>query len=246
MAAGRALGRPLLDKGDYQVSPTRRGLVYRNDLTLGPAEAFQWMPAGEANLLSFDAARRSFDCVSALRVMRPDGADQVLPLRPSANCSVVLPAAADVFLLASVAGPATSGHAEHAPRAGGLALLGAAAFIRDGTTRIELEWRVEAPPHSALAFIPRLKDASGALLLDSIFPSRGAKRSYPMIWPLVDDLASGLSLKRGRTLRQTFLLRRAPKALAPGAVLELDAFELALAGNAMPLGTMTVPLSVER
>lgn len=244
MAAGRALGRPLLDKGDYQVSPTRRGLVYRNDLTLGPAEAFQWMPAGEANLLSFDAARRSFDCVSALRVMRPDGADQVLPLRPSANCSVVLPAAADAFLLASVPGLPARGRAD-APRAGGLALLGAAVAVQGDATEIALEWRVEKTPRAVVAFIPRLKDASGRLLLDSIFPSRGVKRPYPMIWPLVDDLAAGLRLKPGQTLRQTFLLARPAKPLE-AAFLELDAFEISPAGSAMPLGMVTVPASFRR
>ena len=40
-------------------------------------------------------------------------------------------------------------------------------------------------------------DASGNLLLDSVFPSRGGKRPYPMIWPLIDDLASSLHLRAG-------------------------------------------------
>lgn len=235
MAAGRALGRPFLDKGDYEVSPTRRGIVYHNDLSIGPAESFFWLPAGEVNLLSYDASARRFDGVCSLRVEDPDGSARDLSLRPSPGCAAALPAAAEVSLLSSSRGPA-------AP-AGGPALLRAKAVVRGETTVLELVWRVDDPPASALAYIPRVKDASGALVLDAVFPSRGAKRPYPMIWPLVDDLAAGLGLERGRTLRQTFALRRAPKTLGPGAVLELDAFAVAPTGSAVPLGTSTIPLS---
>jgi len=245
MAAGRAVGRADLSRGDYQLSPTRRGIVYTNDLTLGPAEAFHWMPAAEANLLSYDPAKRAFTCVSGLDVDRPDGAKQRLSLRPNADCALILPAAADAALLDSVPGPAARARAD-APRAGGLSLLGASASVRGGTTALELEWLVETPPSTVLGFIPRLKNAEGKLILDAVFPSRGGKRPYPMIWPLIDDLASGLRLKPGKTLRQTFLLRRAPKAQGPGVVLELDAFEIAPGGHAVFLGTVTVPVSFAR
>ena len=67
-----------------------------------------------------------------------------------------------------------------------------------------------------------------------------------MIWPLVDELAQGLRLKNGQTLRQQFLLRRVPKTIAPVATLELETFEIAPAGNALPLGTATVPLTFKR
>lgn len=241
MAAGRALGRPRLDKGDYQASPTRRGLVFRNDLTLGPAKDFFWMPAAEADMLSYDPAKRSFTCVSALRVERPDGRAQDLPLR-TPGCPTVLPMAAEVSLLAAAAEPPASAGAG-APRAGGLALLGAAVEIEDGRTRLTLDWAVESPPGTVLAFIPRLLDAEGRLLLDTVFPSRGAKRPYPMIWPLVDDLAPALRLKPGLRLRQTFLIRRAAGSVPPGAALELEAFEIAPAGNALPLGTVRAPVS---
>lgn len=245
MAAERELGAPLHEKGDYQFSPTRRGGVFRNDLSIAPASNFRWLPAGEANVLAFDAAQRSFACVAALSVERPDGRTELLPLRPAAGCSLVLPAVAEVFLLDSVQGPAARVRPD-APRAGGLALLDAAAAAQGGSTRLELEWRVDAAPRATMAFIPRLKDAAGAPVLDAVFPSRGAKRPYPMIWPLVDDLASGLRLKPGRTLRQTFLLRRPAPSLAPGAVLELDVYEITPAGDAVPLGTVTVPVSLKR
>ena len=65
-AAARALGRPL-DNGDNEASPTRRGVVYYNDLTLLPAEYFRWIPATEVNLTSFDAANRAFTCVFSAR-----------------------------------------------------------------------------------------------------------------------------------------------------------------------------------
>lgn len=245
MAAERELGAPLHEKGDYQFSPTRRGGVFRNDLSIAPASTFRWLPAGEANVLAFDAAKRSFACVAALSVELPDGRTEVLPLRPAASCSMVLPVAAEVFLLDSVQGAAARVRPD-APRAGGLALLGASAAAQGEATRLELEWRVDAAPRAAIAFIPRLKDASGAPVLDAVFPSRGTKRPYMMIWPLVDDLASGLGLKPGRTLRQTFLLRRPAPGLAPGAVLELDAYDISPSGGAVPLGTVTVPVSLKR
>lgn len=245
MAAGRALGRPPLDSGDYQFSPTRRGGVYRNDLSIAPAGVFRWIEAGEADLLVYDAATRSFPCASALRVESADGRKRDLPLRPNVACSLIRPVMAEVSLLASVAGPPARG-ADGARRVGSLVLLGAAVGVEADRTRVTLEWRVEATPRAVLAFIPRLKDAGGALLLDSIFSSRGVERPYPMIWPLVDDLAPGLGLKPGRTLRQTFLLRRTVKGLAPGAFLELDVFEIAPAGGAVALGTVSVPVAPER
>lgn len=235
MAAARALGRPQLDRGDYSVSPTRRGVVYHNDLSISPPEAFFWLPASEVNLLSYDAPSRRFDCVSSLRVENPDGSTNDLSLRPNAGCRTASPATAEVSLLSSSAGPEAKG--------GGPALLRAKAAVKGGTTVLELAWRVETPPGATLAYLPRIKDASGAVVLDAVFPSRGAKRPYPMIWPLVDDLAPGLGLKRGRTLLQTFALRRAPKSLGPGAVLELDAFTIGPTGAAAPLGTSTIPLS---
>jgi len=241
-AAGRALGRPELDNGDYQASPTRRGILYRNDLTIGPAESFRWLPAAEADLLSFDAGKREFNCVSALRVERPDGAREELPLRPNADCSSVVDMAADAYLIASAAGPARAARAA-APLVGGLALLRAAAYSQGNTTTLELEWRVEAPPEAPLALIPRLKDVSGNLLLDAVFPSRGAKRPYPMVWPLIDDLARDLGLKRGQTLRQTFLLRLAAPPPSPGTALELDVFTITPAGTASPLGSVTAPVA---
>lgn len=242
-AAGRALARPL-DKGDNEASPTRRGLLYINDLTLLPAEYFRWLPAAEANIISFDASKRSFACAAALRVEGPDGVGRDLPLRPNAGCSSILPVAADVVLLDSVPGPAKSA-APGAPRAGGLTLLSASASARGQNTALTVEWRIETAPRATIAFIPRLKDDSGGLLLDAVFPSRGGGRPYPMIWPLVDDLAPGLALTPGRTLRETFLLR---KALGPAssATLELDAYEIAPAGGAVPLGTVTVPVSLKR
>lgn len=245
MAAGRALGRPPLLNGDYELSPTRRGVLFRNDLSIAPASTFRWLPAGEANLLAFDPANRSFACVSALRVERPDGRSEELPLRPNAGCSTVRPAPAEVYLDSSAAGSARGARPD-APRVGGLALLGAAAAVRGEMTVLELEWRVDASPRATMAFVPLLKDASGTVLLDAVFPSRGPKHRYPMIWPLVDDLAAGLALKPGRTLRQTFLLRRPAAGLSAGAVLELDAYEISPTGGAVPLGSATVPVSVKR
>ena len=110
-------------------------------------------------------------------------------------------------MASSSPGPTERANAD-APRAGGLALLGAVASVHAETTSLELQWQIEAPPRSVLAFIPRLKDSDGNLLLDSIFPSRGTERPYQMIWPLVDDIAMGLHLKPGQSLRQTFLLAR--------------------------------------
>ncbi len=244
MAAGRAWKRPI-EIGDNQLSPTRRGVVYANDLTLLPEADFRWLPAAQANLLAYDPSRRSFSCVAALSVAGPAGPSRELRLRPNAGCTMVLPAAADTLLLSSEARPAPRG-VPGASKAGGLALLGASAAIQGGATVLELEWKIETPPAGTLAFIPRLKDSAGRLILDAVFPSRGAKRPYPMIWPLIDDLAAGLSLKPGQGLRQTFALRRVPAGLTSGAVLELDAFKIAPDGRAAPLGTVTAPLSIKR
>ena len=244
-SAGRALGRPGMSDGDYQVTPTRRGVVYLNDLTLGPAEGFRWIPAAEVSLLSFDAEKRAFNCVSALSVERPDGLKADLPLHPGANCSSILSMPAEASLLASAPGASSHGGTGES-HAGGLVPLRARVSVEKESTRLDLDWRVEIPPKTTVAFIPRLKDEEGSLLLDSVFPSRGVKRPYPMIWPLVDDLAPELHLKPGQTLSQTFLLRRAAKGLEPGAVLELDVFEISPAGKALPRGTASIPVSLTR
>ena len=232
MAAGRALGTPMLNAGDYQLSPTRRGVVYLNDLSVGPPETFRWLPAASANLLVYEAATRSFACASALSVSEPGGAVRRLDLRANRDCARVEPVIADVSLAASSAGPA-------APSS-----LSAAASIHGDVTTLELVWRVDRIPRAPLAFLPRVEDASGKLLLDTVFPSRGAKRPYPMVWPLVDDLAPGLPLRLGGALRQTWRIRRAPSSLPAGAVLKLDVFEISPAGVPARLGSMTAPLAL--
>lgn len=241
MAAGRAVGRPGLEHGDYQVSPTRRGVVYRNDLSIGPASAFRWLPAAEANVLSYDPAARSFACAAALAVKVPAGLEHRLALRPNRDCELVLPVEADSFLVASIPGPKASARPD-APRAGPLSLLSAAASAEEGATALDLEWRVEAPPASVVAFLPRIKDASGRVLLDAVFDRRAGRSSYRTIQPLVDDALPGHGLTGGRTLRQRFLLRRAWTEPGPGAVLELEAYEISPSGAAVPLGTVSAVL----
>lgn len=241
LAAGRALGQQSPIDGDYNFSPTRRGAIFCNDLSIAPAEAFRWLPASKANLLSFDLAKRSFSCVSAVRVRSPDGSQSDLPLRPNADCAMTLPMDADAYLVSSTAGAPRPGRS--GPRAGGLSLLEASVSAMGAATRLDLVWRVETSPLSTIAFIPRLEDASGALLLDSVFLSRGAKRPYPKIWPLVDDIAPGLNLKKGQTLRQSFLLARDLGKPAPGAILQLDAYEISTDGRGASLGRTRSPVS---
>lgn len=241
MAAGRALGRPGLEDGDYSLSPTRRGVVYRNDLSIGPASGFRWLPATEANVLLYDEGKRSFDCAGAMLVKNPDGSSNMLGFRGSPSCTVVKSAEANAALLFSIPGPAARAAAT-APRAGGLSLIGAAASADGDATLLDLEWRVESSPAATMAFIPRIKDASGQILLDAIFPSKAGRARYDTICPLVDDLASALKLSPGKTLRQRFALRRTWKDPGPDAVLELEAFEFAPSGGAVPLGTVRAAL----
>lgn len=241
MAAGRAVGRPGLEHGDYQLSPTRRGVVYRNDLSIGPASAFRWLPATDANVLSYDPASRSFACATALAVKVPGGLEHRLALRANRECEFVLPMEADAFLVASIPGPKAAPR-PNAPRAGALALLGAEASAEGGATALDLEWRVEAAPSSVVAFLPRIKDASGRTALDAVFDRRAGRGSYPTIQPLVDDALLGLGLAAGRTVRQRFLLRRAWTDPGPEAVLELEVFEISPSGAAVPQGTVTVVL----
>lgn len=241
MAAGRAVGRPGLEHGDYQASPTRRGVVYRNDLSIGPASAFRWLSAAEANLLSYDAAARSFACAAAWAVRVPGGLEHRVALRGGPGCELVLPVEADAFLVASIPGPKAPAHAD-APRAGDLSLLGAAASGEDGATALDLEWRVEAPPASVVAFLPRIKDASGRVLLDAVFDRRAGRSSYRTIQPLVDDALPALGLAAGRTLRQRFVLRREWRDPGAGGVLELEAYAISPSGGAVSLGTVTAVL----
>ncbi len=245
MSAGRALGRNLNDRGDYQATPTLRGIVFANDLTLLPAASFRWMPAAEANLLSYEATKQSFTCAASFRVRMPNGAYRVLPLRSNPDCAAIIETEADAALLVSAPGARAEGRPIAGPFAG-LSLLRAEATVRGTATVIELEWRVEIPPTKVLAFIPRLKDASNRLILDTVFPARNTSRPYPVIWPLVDDLAAGLPLRAGGTLRQTFNINREAQPLAPGGRMELDVFEIAPAGNALLHGTIDVPLAIKR
>lgn len=240
-AAGRALGRRPLKIGDYEVTPTAHGIVYFNDLTLMPASNFQWVPAADANILRYDKSGHRFECVSALDVELPDGTESALALRGAPSCPNRIHMTADAFLLSSVPGP----HARRVavgPTVAGLRLIAANGYSSDGTTRLKLDWEIEKAPHGPLAFIVRIKNASGETILDGIFPARGTKRPYPIVWPLVDDSPFLPSLERGRSLSQTFLVRRSVR-LEPAAVLELDAYHLQPGGRSLPAGTLVVPLS---
>jgi hypothetical protein len=241
-AAGRALGQAPLKIGDYEATPTRHGLVYFNDLTLMPASYFHWVSGEASNLLAYDAGAGVFRCASSLSVRLPDGSSREEPLRGGADCTARVPMDADAFLESSISvrsAPAPRA----APRAAGLILAGARASVVAGVTRLELAWTVEKPPRGTLAFLFRVKDASGRIVLDGVFPSRGARRPYPMIWPLVDDEAPALRLAAGAGLRQIFLVRRAA-ALGAGSILELDAYELDGDGRAVAAGGLAFPLAV--
>lgn len=242
-SAGLALDRPRLETGDNTASPTRRGLLYSNDLSLLPAEAVRWIPASAANVISYDPARRAFACVSALRVTLPDGSSTSLPLRPNPNCAPVFPMTADVVLLSSRQGPPPLRPAKRA-RAGGLTPLSASVAVRGATTSLELVWRIDSTPEKTLGFIPRIRDAEGRVTLDAVFASRPGNAGRPMIWPLVDDLAPTMGLKPGRTLSETFLLNRAPASPLLGSVLELDVFEFEADGRAASLGSLSLPLGL--
>lgn len=126
-----------------------------------------------------------------------------------------------------------------AARAGGLALARASASVEGKATRLTLEWRAQDARSGTLALVPRFLDSSGRPVLDAVFPSPGGRRPYPMLWPLVDDLAPALS--RGQGLRQVFLLGRAPSGEA--ARLELDLYDLEPGVPARPLGRVSAPLS---
>lgn len=240
-AAGRALGRPPLKIGDYEVTPTARGVVYFNDLTLMPASNFQWVPAADANVLLYDQAARRFECVGTLDLDLPDGSARALALRGAASCPERVRMSADAFLASSSPGPRPRG-ARSLPPVAGLRLVSAEASALGGSTLLKLGWEVDTPPEGPLAFVVRVKNASGETVLDGVFPARGTKRPYPVIWPLVDDSPFLPSLARGRGLAQAFLIRRAPR-LEPGAVLELDAYRLQAGGRSLPAGTLAFPLS---
>jgi hypothetical protein len=98
-----------------------------------------------------------------------------------------------------------------------------------------------SPSTNTWVFVPRLKDAAGATVLDSVFPHKMRKGSYPVLWPLVDDLSAGLGLRPGQSLRHVFHVRKTPSG-AP-ATLELDAYELMLHGLPRHIGTLSRPLA---
>jgi hypothetical protein len=234
LAAGRALSqRP--PQGDYAPVPAGRGFVYLSDLSSHSTGDFHWMPAERSDLLVFDTDKRRFDCAAALMLRLPGGGRSDLPLRPS-QCAAQPTLEADAALLESRA-HAPSRAPSASPSVGGLALRSARLSTSGETSVLTLEWTVEAAPPARLALVPRLRGADGTLVLDSVFPRRSGKGSYPLLWPLVDD--SGAA-KNGRGLRQRFALRKLPAA--PAATIELELFALQPGAQARRLGRVEARL----
>lgn len=256
MAAARELGRELV--GDYQAAPTRRGIVYYNDLSISPASGARWIPAEKVNLLSYEGSNRSFECAAALTLLEPGGGRRILPLRSSPLCTATVDVAQEVALLESRVLPASAPLARPEK---GIALARAEVRTRGRTTLLTLFWAVGEPPVKVVSIIPRLTNKSGAPMLDSIFPypskpaarnfflesffrSHNPERPYPMLWPLVDDLAPFSRAKPGQILRQVFELRKEVAGSDVHGTLDVDLFEYEPSGTALSSGHFSVPVTV--
>ena len=240
-AAGRALGRPSLERGDRLAVPTRGGLVFANDLSVVSPDAFRWIPAAEANLISYDPASRSFACATALNLELPDGTRENLPLRANRACAAIPDVLLETVLIDSRRIVAVAPRAGSS-RAADLTLLNAVATVSSRVIRLQFDWRVEKAPAQVLAFVPSLRDAAGAQVLDAVYPNRGAGHE-PVLWPLVDDKARRMRLKPGDGLRQIFEMRRRTASGAPKA-LDLLVFEIDTEGYARPAGRISIPIAV--
>ncbi|MDX6769817.1 MAG: hypothetical protein SF051_09815 [Elusimicrobiota bacterium] len=234
LAAGRALGVDL-QRGDYGPTPTRAGILYFNDLSVFPADAFNWTPASGAAVLVFDGATRGFACAASLELELPGGGERRLDLRPgpcAARPRMRLEAA---LIESSLARPARPDAA--APRAGPLTLRAATLAARGDSTEIALEWSVTGSSLPVLAIVARGLDAADSVVLDPVFPRRSGKGSYPVLWPLVDDAAHRGLPAAGAVLRQRFALRKAPTAAV--ARLELTVYALEPGTRPRRLGIVT-------
>ncbi len=254
IAAGREL-RHQIEAGDYEFSPTRHGLLDGNDLSVYPVGAFHWIPAQDANVISYDNGSGKFECVRALELTTPGGEKQELPLRRSRGCTANLPISLRSALVNSSVLRRTA-RKGNAPT-----LLRAAMTSYTATTTITLEWRLGQPPNGPLAVVPRLTGPDGRLLLDAIFPSvdapaprnrlreavslaRNPVRPYPVLWPLVDDEAPHEHILPGDVLKQVFTLRKPIPGSAARGMLTADLFEIE--GSARKLGSFSVPVTIKR
>lgn len=254
LAAARVLGRPSL-VGDYSVSPTRTGIVYYNDLSIVPANAFNWLPAANVNLVSYDENSSSFQCAAMLSLQEPGGGQRELPLRPSRGCKTTVKIPLEVALVESETRPAPTNQS-----VSGISLLHAEIRTHERMTSLVLEWAMGAPPSQVLALIPRLKDQNGNTILDSVFyqensernrlkealfRSHNPKRPYPVLWPLVDDMAPLSEMKPGQVLRQVFELRKTISGPYAEGLLEVDLFQIKSDGSTQNSGHFAVPVVIK-
>lgn len=244
--------------GDYEVTPTRTGIVYWNDLSIASPEAFRWVPANAANVVSYDKSTRGIECLGALDVQEPLGSARRLSLRPNPDCIKTFPLTAQVALTKSEIAADSTGTRSSGS---GITLLRAEVRKKEVSTSLVLEWMMGRTPHGVLALVPRLKDRNGKLLLDTIFPSNSnpaprdyfresfstaynPERPYPMLWPLVDDVVSSKDMRPGRILRETFEIRRSVDHDDGSATLEVDLYEFNAAGIPQKIGTFASPAKV--
>ena len=252
-AAARELGRDVI--GDYQAAPTRRGILYYNDLSISPPSLVRWIPAEDVNLLSYDKDSGTFECAASLSVEEPSGARRGLPLRQNRGCSASVSVPAEVVLLESRVLPAPAERP-----VGDISLSRAEIRLKDRTTEIELDWAMRVPPAKALGIVPRFFDSEGVVLLDAVFPypgtpaardffleqflrDRNPVRPYPRIWPLVDEEAARAAMRPGQVLRQVFELRKTMPGRMVEGTLEVELFEYEPAGPARSLGLFSVPVT---
>lgn len=241
LAAGRAIGNKNLTIGDYTITPTRRGLVFFNDLTTWGPDQFRWIAGKEANLIVWSGPGGdwgSFGCVQG--PYEP-------PLRKNPNCPSggVMSPQFNVLLVESK--PTGGSHAEKLT----LVLADVKNVVPDRlsvklavisdrdiglATRLTLDWRGPLPK-GPIALVPRLLAADGHVLLDTVFAEE-TKAKEPLLVPLVDDLTWERPASAG--VRQIFDIA---KPLPYGAKrIEIDAYEVGPTFAPRLLGRFSAPL----
>ena len=210
--------------GDIAMTPTRRGVLFDNNLQRSGRGAFKWLPYGQVHAIRFDP-EEGFRCLRTIQLTMPDGSilDALLP--PSPGCVARLDLEMETVLISAkeVSNPASSKH--RAGTSAGIELVSTRLVASSDRLRLTLEWVAKAPMDGMLVVVPTLHSMEGRVLYDSAYPDPGRKTTQ-RLWPLVDDEFPVSRWRPGHAVREIYEMR-AGRELPPGPChLKLDAYLL--------------------
>jgi len=239
MAAIRAAGRKNLVDGDYQLTPTREGAFYLNDLSIWNRSTFRWLPYSRINAVAYISGTE-FRCIREVRMRDPQGRAFERETRPVPGCQslVRLDMAAALDKVEEKPASARSGSA--VPGMPGLELAEVALQAKPELLRLDLGWIARRSQTDDFVVLLTVYDNRSRVLYEPVYPSPTLGRKTPVLWPLFNDQKPPSSWRAGRAMRESYVLRTKGTLPIGPCRVRLEIYSIGIGRNSRKIGETTV------